>query len=314
MIPPDCDPSPVTLAIEYHAANMALQPPENDTDSWNPALLPEDSQGTYANALPEGGLAIAHDSKETALTDAKSPQSDEDFSAWDMSDETGTAQPQYTSMDGLVSTMSPGVDAAPSSDVPPIETQSSDTVTPVAAEPETFSESAFMREATSSTNNETAEFVPESVSAESNDKKRRPPWREIPPPNEAPNAASEDPWGLMEADNGNVLSGVVPSTEIPLASSEPAIAAQPEDNHEPAFVADPVIQTHEQTVVPEPALEASDDVLPTTENLPLSENPQTSIQSEPVDHPTSAPNDTHLSQQAVNPETPTDTQSPWPRT
>ncbi|KAJ6076917.1 hypothetical protein N7499_008898 [Penicillium canescens] len=290
---------------------MALQPPANDTDSWNPALLPEDSQGTYANALPEGGLAIANDSKETALTDAKSPQSDEDFSAWDMSDEVGTAQPQYTSMDGLVNTTSPRVDAAPSSDVPPIETQSSDTATPLAAEPETFSESAFMRGATPSTNKETVEFVPESVSAESNDNNEETSLEEIPPPNEAPNVASEDSWGLMEADNGNVLSGVAPSTEIPLASSEPTIAAQLEDSHEPTFVADPVIRTHEQTVVPEPTFEASDDVLPTTENLPLSENPQTSIQSETVDHPTSSPNDTHMSQQAANPETPTDTQSPW---
>ncbi|KAJ5984883.1 hypothetical protein N7522_012079 [Penicillium canescens] len=291
---------------------MALQPPANDTDSWNPALLPEDSQGTYANALPEGGLAIANDSKETALTDAKSPQSDEDFSAWDMSDEVGTAQPQYTSMDGLVNTTPPRVDAAPSSDVPPIETQSSDTATPLAAEPETFSESAFMRGATPSTNKETVEFVPESVSAESNDNNEETSLEEkIPPPNEAPNVASEDSWGLMEADNGNVLSGVAPSTEIPLASSEPTIAAQLEDSHEPTFVADPVIRTHEQTVVPEPTFEASDDVLPTTENLPLSENPQTSIQSETVDHPTSSPNDTHMSQQAANPETPTDTQSPW---
>ncbi|KAJ5302339.1 hypothetical protein N7508_007202 [Penicillium antarcticum] len=373
---------------------MALQPSEKDTDSWNPALLPEGSQGTYPNASSKGGLAIAHDSKETALTDAKSPQSDEDFSAWDMSDELGTAQPQYTSMDGLVNNTSPGVDVAPSLDTPPIETQGADSATAIATEPEPVSETALVREATPSTDKQTAEPVPESVPAESNGINEETSMEQTALRNEAQNADPEDSSRLMEEEISNALLSAeeaAPTTEIPLAGSEPAIAAQVEDSHESTLVAEHVIRKHEptvvpestsdanidvlpttedvplsenaqnhsqfetvdykqgvapeityetsngvlsaaenvplsedtqtsiqsetvdheQTVVPQPAFEASNDVLPIAEDLPLSENVQTDIQPQTVDHPTSAPNDIHLAQQAANPETPTDTQSPW---
>ncbi|KAJ5757367.1 uncharacterized protein N7511_006061 [Penicillium nucicola] len=264
---------------------MAPQPSENDQGSWNPALLPEDSQGTYPSASPESGLAIAHDSKETALTDAKSPQSDEDFSAWEMSDELSTAQPQYTNMDVMVN-MSPGVDMPPSLDIPTIETQASDITSPVAVEHETASESAFVLEAMSSTNEQTVEHAPESVPAGSNDNKEEISEDQTATRNEAHNADTEDPWGLMEEETTTSLPSaeeVTPSTGIPLASSQPTIAAQLEENHEPKFVAETVLRPHEQIVASGSTSGGNNEVLSTTEDLPSSENAQANIQPETPD-------------------------------
>jgi hypothetical protein len=105
------------LAIDNTAEQMAHQTAEHDTDSWNPALRPEDSKPTATMTWTEGGLSdlIAADSKDQSLADVISPQS-EDFSAWEISDEVDATPAQYTNMDELVNNASTAVDEATSMD------------------------------------------------------------------------------------------------------------------------------------------------------------------------------------------------------
>ncbi|KAJ5545516.1 hypothetical protein N7461_007820 [Penicillium sp. DV-2018c] len=68
---------------------MAHQATDNDSDSWNPAIRPENNDAPVTMTSTEGGLLdliAADEPKDKSLGDVISPQS-EDFSAWDMSNE-----------------------------------------------------------------------------------------------------------------------------------------------------------------------------------------------------------------------------------
>ncbi|KAJ5441576.1 hypothetical protein N7491_003982 [Penicillium cf. griseofulvum] len=91
---------------------MAHQATDNDSESWNPALRPEENNTPVTMSSIEGGFSqptAAHEPKD--LADVISPQS-EDFSAWDISDEVDAIQPQHTSLDVLVNNAPPAVDQA----------------------------------------------------------------------------------------------------------------------------------------------------------------------------------------------------------
>ncbi|KAJ5333410.1 uncharacterized protein N7506_007193 [Penicillium brevicompactum] len=90
---------------------MAHQTNIADTDSWNPALRPENGDPANTTSTTEGGLSdliAADDSQDKPLADVISPQS-EDFSAWDISDEMDATPAQYSNMDGVVNNASPTV-------------------------------------------------------------------------------------------------------------------------------------------------------------------------------------------------------------
>ncbi|KAJ5972887.1 uncharacterized protein N7479_002805 [Penicillium vulpinum] len=93
---------------------MAHQPTNNDSESWNPALRPEDNSPPVTMSSIQGGLSdliAADEPEDKSLADVISPQS-EDFSAWDIPDEVDPVQPQYTSLDVPVNNASPAVDQA----------------------------------------------------------------------------------------------------------------------------------------------------------------------------------------------------------
>lgn len=84
----------------------------DNANSWNPASWPEDDSPSNAAASTEGGLAdllAAASPKQTHASDTKSPLSDDDFSAWNISNETDTNLVQVENANG----MTPEVDDAP---------------------------------------------------------------------------------------------------------------------------------------------------------------------------------------------------------
>ncbi|KGO67346.1 COPII coat assembly protein, Sec16 [Penicillium expansum] len=105
---------------------MAHQATDNDLESWNPALRPENNNSSATMSSIQGSLSdpiAADEPKDKSLDDIVSPQS-EDFSAWDMSDEVDAIQPQYTSLDVLVNNASPVVDQAVCLDTDSIDKKS----------------------------------------------------------------------------------------------------------------------------------------------------------------------------------------------
>ncbi|OOQ90276.1 COPII coat assembly protein sec16 [Penicillium brasilianum] len=83
-----------------------------NANSWNPASWPEDDLPSNAAASTEGGLAdllAAASPKQAHASDAKSPLSDDDFSAWNISNETDKNPVQVEEAKG----MTPVVDDTP---------------------------------------------------------------------------------------------------------------------------------------------------------------------------------------------------------
>lgn len=90
---------------------MAQQAQDADkANNWHPALRPEDATKTGVAIPTEGSspnlMATNNDPKETQASDLKSPLSDEDFSAWDMSHETGVTSSQGAEIGASVADMS----------------------------------------------------------------------------------------------------------------------------------------------------------------------------------------------------------------
>ncbi|KAJ5139367.1 uncharacterized protein N7515_004215 [Penicillium bovifimosum] len=91
---------------------MAHQATDNDSESWNPAIRPENNNAPATMTSTEGGLSdliAADEPKGKSLGDVMSPQS-EDLSAWDLSNEADVNQPRHTSLDVAVDNGSPVVD------------------------------------------------------------------------------------------------------------------------------------------------------------------------------------------------------------
>lgn len=85
-----------------------------EANNWNPALRPEDTTDAGA-AVPTGGsspglLAKDGEAEEAPTSDLKSPLSDEDFSAWEMSHETGVASTQGAENGTSLADMSGGLE------------------------------------------------------------------------------------------------------------------------------------------------------------------------------------------------------------
>ncbi|KAJ5778874.1 hypothetical protein N7457_006594 [Penicillium paradoxum] len=95
---------------------MAHHATENDSESWNPALRPENNNTPVAISSTRSELSdpiAAEQPKDESLADIISPQS-QDISAWDMSDEVDATKPPSTSMDILMNNASPVVNHAAS--------------------------------------------------------------------------------------------------------------------------------------------------------------------------------------------------------
>ncbi|KAJ5936124.1 hypothetical protein N7454_005422 [Penicillium verhagenii] len=78
--------------------------------AWNPASLPENSiQEPAANQTDttSSDTSIANTAQETINPDVKSPLSDDDFSAWDMPEETPAVQPAPASLNSVLADVRP---------------------------------------------------------------------------------------------------------------------------------------------------------------------------------------------------------------
>ncbi|GLI80799.1 vesicle coat component [Penicillium ochrochloron] len=89
----------------------------DSANSWNPASWPEGDSPSNAATSTEGGLAdllAAASPKQTHASDIKSPLSDEDFSAWNVPNETEDKPSQVEDVDVVTSV----VDDSPVQDTP----------------------------------------------------------------------------------------------------------------------------------------------------------------------------------------------------
>jgi hypothetical protein len=256
-------PSPVTLAIEKHVAHMAHQATDNDSESWNPALRPENNNAHVTMTSTEGGLSdlIAADKpKDKSLGDVMSPQS-EDLSAWDMSNEADANQPQHTSLDVLVNNASPVADQATS-----LTTDSVDKSSQVP--------------------NETPEPVHTHTvpSLDTADVAPSPPLPDIPAAQAEP-VQNEAPSTESEEDDSNIpiTEDQSPSVETQPADTTP-LDVVPEQGTapEPTVAGESALSEEEQKRAPGTALDAFEHDY-TTEPIPTPE-PSERTSEEIVDH------------------------------
>ncbi|KAJ5936748.1 hypothetical protein N7466_003198 [Penicillium verhagenii] len=79
--------------------------PNEAGGAWNPASLPENSiHEAAANRTDttSSDISIANTAQETINPEVKSPLSDDDFSAWDMPEDTPAVQPEPASLDSVL--------------------------------------------------------------------------------------------------------------------------------------------------------------------------------------------------------------------
>ncbi|KAJ6150302.1 hypothetical protein N7471_001501 [Penicillium samsonianum] len=232
---------------------MAQQATDNDSESWNPALRPENNNSPVAMSSIQSGLSdpiAADEPKDKSPDDVISPQS-EDFSAWDISDEVDGIQPQYTSLDVLVNNASPVVNQAVCLDT--------DSVNKTSQVPDETIEAVHTTIAPSIENADTVlnPTLPETQPAQ-------------PVQTEAPSVQSG-------ADAGNsfpiTIDGPASVQTETSDTAVPTVAPEQETTLESTFVRETTPSTEEQTTAPEPTLdtfkhEYTTQSSPTEELLP----------------------------------------------
>ncbi|CAG7918030.1 unnamed protein product [Penicillium olsonii] len=238
---------------------MAQQSNNADTDSWNPALRPENGHPAHTPSATEGGLSdlvAAEDSQGKFPADLISPQS-EDFSAWDISDELDATPAQNSNMDEFANNTSPVLPGAPSSQIPTSDHSSeiqSDMTEPA---PE------------AAISSESANVAPESTAPERHIAEPEPPQPEL-------HAVA----AVEELDNG-------------LPSSESANVA-PESTAPERHIADPEPQPGLHAVA---ASEELDNGLPATEDIVELSEPSSTEPVQPDSmQPPPAPEETAVSE------------------
>ncbi|KAJ5657608.1 uncharacterized protein N7484_001257 [Penicillium longicatenatum] len=90
-----------------------ISSPGEGADAWNPASLPEGGlHGPTATATEaaSSNTVVADNAQEPLQSNVKSPLSDDDYSAWDMPEDTPAAQPELTSLDSVLSDVPPSLD------------------------------------------------------------------------------------------------------------------------------------------------------------------------------------------------------------
>ncbi|KAG0160582.1 hypothetical protein PDIDSM_8112 [Penicillium digitatum] len=213
---------------------MAHQATDNNSESWNPALRPENNNSSATMSLIQGGLSdliAADEPKDESLEDIVSPQS-EDFSAWDISDEVDAIQPKHTSLDVLVNNASPVIDQVVYLDTDSIEKKSQT--------PDRTVEAIHTKIAPSIENADTvlSPTPPETQPAQ-------------PVQTQAPSVQSG-----AEASNGGftTVEGSAPVQTETFDIFVPTVA--PEQEYlEPTFVRDATPSGEERTMAPEPMLD-----------------------------------------------------------
>ncbi|KAJ6002932.1 hypothetical protein N7451_005479 [Penicillium sp. IBT 35674x] len=107
--------------------------PGEATGSWNPASLPESGVTATATEAASSDNLVADNAQEPPQSSLKSPVSDDDYSAWDMPEDTPAAQPQPTSLDSVLGDVYPTPDNTADDVSPAIPDHADDasaTVTP----------------------------------------------------------------------------------------------------------------------------------------------------------------------------------------
>lgn len=84
--------------------------PGEATGAWNPASLPESSFIATAPEAASSDGPVTDNAQEPPQSGVKSPLSDDDFSAWEMPEDTPAAQPEPTSLDSVLADVPPTPD------------------------------------------------------------------------------------------------------------------------------------------------------------------------------------------------------------
>ncbi|KAJ5889687.1 hypothetical protein N7504_010497 [Penicillium tannophilum] len=107
--------------------------PGEAAGAWNPASLPESGFTTTATEAASSDNLVADNAQKPPQSSLKSPLSDDDYSAWDMPEDTPAAQPQPTSLDSVLADVHPTPDDTVDDVSPPFFDHADDasaTVTP----------------------------------------------------------------------------------------------------------------------------------------------------------------------------------------
>ncbi|KAJ5622965.1 hypothetical protein N7490_011570 [Penicillium lividum] len=84
--------------------------PDQGAGYWNPASRPEDTIHRVAATSTEAAsfdLPVTESAPEPPRSDVKSPLSDDDYSAWDMPEDTAAAHPEPTSLNSVLADVPP---------------------------------------------------------------------------------------------------------------------------------------------------------------------------------------------------------------